>query len=78
MSTKRISRWTIFWVTAIVTAVIADIIAATNKQKGDTLTEHIRAFIGWGRPLSGWARLRRLAFLAFWAWATMHLLFAWA
>lgn len=71
------SFWTVWWISFAVIGTIADIIAATNKAKGDTLTEHIRAFIGWGRPLSGWARLRRLAFLAFWAWATMHLLFGW-
>ena len=59
-------RWTAFWAVAIVTMVVADVIAATNNRPGDTLTEHLRAL-----SRHRWFRIALLAFLV---WAVVHLL----
>ena len=58
--------WTAFWAVAIVTMVVADVIAATNNRPNDTLTEHVRQLTHYR-----WSRIVLLAFLA---WVVVHLL----
>lgn len=58
--------WTAFWAVTIGAMVVADIIAATNDQPDDTLTEHLRRL-----SRHRWFRIALLAFLA---WAVVHLL----
>jgi hypothetical protein len=59
-------------------------VALANSRGGDTLSEHVWAFLGIdrntvgtpdpGRHPSGWTRLRRFLVLAFLAWLAAHFL----
>lgn len=75
------SGWTWAWIgwTAYFAAVEG--MALTNSKAGDTLSEHVWAFIGSryvantpDRKVGGWTRLRRFAVLAFMAWLSAHFL----
>jgi hypothetical protein len=68
--------WTVFWVALIVVAVAADIIADRNDARRDTLTEHLRWWLGIGEKRGRGLWVRRMLALAFFVWVPPHL-FGW-
>jgi hypothetical protein len=75
-----VSPWTWAWVGWAAYFLVVEGMALFNSRPGDTLSEHVWAFIG-VRPAgadlrdpSGWTRLRRFLVLAFLAWLSVHLL----
>lgn len=57
--------------------LVVEAVALFNSVKGDTLSEHVWAFLGYSggvRQPTGSTRLRRFLFLAFWAWLSFHFL----
>lgn len=52
--------------------------AVWNDKRGDTLSEYVWAFLGRNRTLNVWQSIRRVVFIAFWGWLTLHFLFQWA
>jgi hypothetical protein len=75
-----VSLWTWAWAGWAVYFLVVEGMALFNSKPGDTLSEHVWAFIGIRRKAadprdpSGWTRLRRFAVLAFLAWLSVHLL----
>lgn len=69
--------WTWAWLAWLSLFLVIELPAAMNKTPGDTLSEHIWKFIGKDEDLTGWVRLRRMAFLAFAAILVVHLFTAW-
>lgn len=72
------SGYTIAWLAWLATFAVIEGKALTNKQSGDTLSEHVWRWFATqrgstGRP-SGWVRLRRFGLLAFLAWLVTHFL----
>lgn len=72
------SVWTWAWAGWALYFAVVEGMALANSRAGDTLSEHVWAFIGssWlaGRQPSGWTRLRRFLTLAFLAWLVAHFL----
>lgn len=74
------SAWTWAWAGWAVYFLIVEGMALFNSRPGDTLSEHVWAFIGIRRKgvdprdPSGWTRLRRFLVLAFMAWLSFHFL----
>lgn len=69
--------WTLLWLGWAVYFLIVEGMALFNSTKGDTLSEHVWAFLGFSngmRSPTGWTRLRRFVVLAFMAWLTFHFL----
>ena len=63
--------WTVGWILWLGMFVAIEGAALFNKDRGDTLSEHVwHWFSIKGKPRG--YKLRRLAFLAFWAWLTVH------
>lgn len=58
--------------------LVVEGIALFNSRKGDTLSEHVWAWLGYDErrvgPPTGSERLRRFLTLAFLAWLVVHLL----
>jgi hypothetical protein len=74
-----VSPWTWAWAGWAVYFLIVEGMALFNSKPGDTLSEHVWAFIGIRRKgelrnPTGWTRARRFAVLAFMAWLSVHLL----
>ena len=66
------------WAAWIVYFLVVEGIALFNSRGGDTLSEHVWAWLGYkdghvGRP-TGSQRLRRYLTLGFLAWLVIHLL----
>lgn len=71
------SPWLLLWIGWAVYFAIVEGMALLNSTSGDTLSEHVWAFLGYGegkRRPSGWTRLRRFIVLAFMAWLSVHFL----
>lgn len=74
------SPWTWAWIAWAVYFLVVEGMALFNSRPGDTLSEHVWAFIGIRRKgddlrqPTGWTRLRRFLVLAFLAWLSVHLL----
>jgi hypothetical protein len=71
------SVWTLAWIGWGIYFVIVEGIALRNSTRGDTLSEHVWAFIGFSDGMkypTGWTRLRRFLVLAFMAWLSFHFL----
>lgn len=71
------SGWTWLWLGWAVYFGLVEGMALFNSKKGDTLSEHVWAFLGFSegvRSPSGWTRLRRCLVLVFMAWLSVHLL----
>lgn len=71
------SGWTWLWLGWAVYFGLVEGMALFNSKRGDTLSEHVWAFLGFSdgaRSPSGWTRLRRFLVLAFLAWLSVHLL----
>lgn len=82
------SVYTWAWIGWAVYFAVCEGLALSNSRAGDTLSEHVWAFIGvrTGRlktndPLnpapvprrpSGWTKLRRVAVITFMVWLTLH------
>lgn len=73
--------WDWAWLAWGVLFCVIEGMALFNSVGGDTLSEHVWAFLGIrnldGRRIQnpgGWARLRRFITLAFLAWLSVHLL----
>lgn len=75
--------WTWAWIGWGLIFVAIEGMALFNSKPGDTLSEHVWAFLGYAvsgqgqldlRKPSGWTRLRRFGVLAFMAWLAVHLL----
>lgn len=79
----RVSPWTWAWAGWAVYFLIVEGMALFNSKPGDTLSEHVWAWLGFSmtgpgaeqlRKPSGWTRLRRFVTLAGLAWLAVHLL----
>jgi hypothetical protein len=75
------SLWTIAWLGWGLIFAVIEGMALFNSTKGDTLSEHAWAWLGYAatgsgelRSPSGWTRLRRFLLLAGLAWLSIHLL----
>lgn len=71
------SVWTWLWLGWAFYFGLVEGMALFNSTKGDTLSEHVWAFLGFSegvRSPTGWTRLRRFLVLAFMAWLSVHLL----
>lgn len=61
------SWWLLAWVVWGVYFCVVEGLALANRRDGDTLSEHVWAFVGArrssaaGRPVTGWTRVRRFA-----------------
>lgn len=64
-------NWTVGWVLWLVMFLAIEGAALVNRDRGDTLSEHVWKWFGLRGKPSGY-RWRRFAFLAFWAWLTVH------
>lgn len=73
-------KFTVLWIAWLGAFAIIEGVALTNKQDGDTLSEHVWKWTGIGdiskpRPtMTAGIRARRFALLAFMAWLTLHFL----
>ncbi|AFU61984.1 MULTISPECIES: hypothetical protein [Streptomyces] len=72
------SIWTWLWAGWLGAFLVIEGKALFNKEKGDTLSEHVwrwfsteRTAKAAGQP-TGWVRLRRFTLLAFMAWLSAH------
>ncbi|XVU25827.1 hypothetical protein ACQPZJ_01845 [Actinoplanes sp. CA-054009] len=71
------SVWLWLWIGWALYFLVVEGIALFNSRAGDTLSEHVWAFLGFSEGIrrpSGWTRLRRFLLLAFLAWLIVHLL----
>lgn len=72
------SLWTWAWAGWALWFAVVEGMALVNSRTGDTLSEHVWAFIGsrelTGKQPTGWTRLRRFLTLAFLAWLVAHFL----
>lgn len=71
------SGWTLLWFGWGVYFLVVEGMALFNSTKGDTLSEHVWAFLGFSggmRYPTGWTRLRRFLVLAFMGWLSFHFL----
>jgi hypothetical protein len=66
------------WIGFALWFVVCEGIALFNKTEGDTLSEHVWAFLGYREhrigPPTGSERIRRFLTLAGLAWLSVHLL----
>jgi hypothetical protein len=73
-----VTVWTWAWIGWGAYFVVVEGMALFNSRSGDTLSEHVWAFLGYreGRvgPPTGSERLRRFVTLAGLAWLVVHLL----
>jgi hypothetical protein len=65
--------FTTLWVIWLALFVVIEGAAIFNKDKGDTLSEHVWAWFSIKGKGKGW-RSRRFVLLAFLAWLTLHFL----
>lgn len=66
-----------FWGAWILYFIVVEGIALFNSKGGDTLSEHVWAWLGYNEGVkfpTGSQRLRRFLTLAFLAWLVVHLL----
>ncbi|WMI34524.1 hypothetical protein SEA_DEXERS_3 [Streptomyces phage Dexers] len=70
------SGWTWAWIAWITAFLVIEGKALFNKEKGDTLSEHVWKWFHTeqGKKWSKTTRLRRFALLAFMAWLSVHFL----
>lgn len=72
------SLWTWAWIGWGVYFACVEGVALFNKETGDTLSEHVWAFLGYKErqvgPPTGSQRLRRFLTLAGLVWLVVHLL----
>lgn len=70
------SVWTWAWLGWGLYFVIVEGLALVNSKGGDTLSEHVWAWLGYDerqvRPPKGTERLRRYLTLGFLAWLVIH------
>ena len=68
-----ISIYTILWLGWLLYFLLVEAVALMYSNRG-TLSAHVWAIIGVGRDVDGSWHLswRRIAFLAFWSWLTVH------
>jgi hypothetical protein len=69
--------WTWLWVGWGAYFAVVEGMALANSTAGDTLSEHVWAFLGYSGGVkypTGWTRLRRFLVLAFLAWLVVHFL----
>lgn len=65
------------WLGWAVYFLVVEGIALFNSRRGDTLSEHVWAFLGYSEGVrypTGTVRLRRFLALAFLSWLVVHLL----
>ncbi len=65
------SVWTVLWLAWLAGFVVIEGAAIINRDKDDTLSEHVWAWFSIKDKTNG-VKFRRLAFLAFWVWLTIH------
>ena len=69
--------FTAAWVAMGAWFVVWETIALVRRRRGDTLSEHVWSWFslrGNKNRLKPWQAALRFAFLAFWAWLTIHFL----
>jgi hypothetical protein len=72
-----VSVWTWLWLGWGLYFLVVEGMALFNAKPGDTLSEHVWAFLGYSEGVrypTGWTRLRRFLVLAFLAWLVVHFL----
>ena len=65
--------YTIGWIVWIIMFFAIEIPAILNKQKGDTLSEHIWMWFSIKDKSSGW-RIRRFSLLSILTWLIVHII----
>jgi hypothetical protein len=75
MSFPEVSLWTAAWLGLgwLLVFLLIEIPAVLNQREGDTLSEHIWRFVGWGQQRSRWVWFRCILFVSFGAWLIVHL-----
>lgn len=72
------SAYTWAWLAWALAFVIVEGMALFNSRRGDTLSEHVWAWLGSAhltrKQPTGWTRLRRFVVLAGLAWVVAHFL----
>lgn len=71
------SGWTWAWIAWLGAFAAIEGKALFNKEKGDTLSEHVWRWFSTQKvdnDPTGWVRLRRFTLLAFMAWLSVHFL----
>lgn len=69
------SGWTIAWLVWIAAFFGIEGPALFNRQNGDTLSEHLRAWFAINnKSNTGWVRVRRLGLVLPLAWFCFHIL----
>ncbi len=63
--------WTVGWALWLVMFLAIEGAALFNKERGDTLSEHVWKWFGIKGKPKGY-KWRRFAFLSFWAWLSVH------
>ena len=69
--------WTWLWIIWLLAFIVIETITIIRKDRGDTLSEHVWKWFslkGGKDKLKPWQAGLRFAFLAFWAWLTIHFL----
>lgn len=70
------SGWTIAWLLWIASFCAIEGPAIFNRQPGDTLSEHVRAWFATRTKPKGW-RIRRLVLAFFLVWLGLHFFLGW-
>jgi hypothetical protein len=63
------SRFTWFYLVAFVVVLVVELIGVHRKQKGDTITEHVRLLMR--------KKVVYFTFAGFWVWLTVHFFTGW-
>ncbi|MFI9228992.1 hypothetical protein [Streptomyces rimosus] len=68
--------WSWAWIAWLAAFAAIEGKALTNKEPGDTLSEHVRRWFATtrGTEATAWVRVRRAGLLGFMAWLTVHFL----
>jgi len=72
-----VSVWGWLWVGWIVIFLVIEGAALINKERGDTLSEHVWSWFQLKGRKDGkkpWQMVLRFVFVAFWIWLTLHFL----
>jgi hypothetical protein len=70
--------FTVAWVAVLLWFVVWEGLALWRKRRGDTLSEHVWQWFCLSGPKAGksrWCIVRRVFFIGFWAWLTLHFVF---
>jgi hypothetical protein len=76
-----ISVWTVLWLVWGAIFLAIELPAMWSRIRGGTLSEHVWTFLEVGVPKekqSPRAKWKRILFIGFWGWLTLHFFAMWA